>query len=186
LYKSSAPWKQIRKIGDVVLLNKTLLEVFMEEPKPKEVYSMDLSQNPPRLSVRAGESTISFLTKPGGFAIGIYIGSLLMIFIGLVPYIGALFSGGVAGYIAREWKRGAIAGLCSGLFGTAMIWIILHLLFFVGLEGFLVTVLPSSTLDAIVSILKYATNESFLYFESLVNAMVGLIGGLSLGFLKGR
>ena len=186
LYKSSVPWHQIRKIGDVVLLNKTLLEVFMEEPKTKEVYSMDLTQNSPRLSVQARESPISFLTKPGSFAIGIYIGTLLMISIGLVPYIGALFSGGVAGYIARDWKRGAMAGLISGLLGTVMISMILHSLFLIGLEGLLDIILPSSTLDAVIGILRYATSEAFLYFGSMANAIVGLIGGVSLGFFKGR
>ncbi len=109
-----------------------------------------------------------------------------MIFIGLVPYIGALFSGGVAGYLARDWKRGAIAGFLSGLLGTAIITILLHLLLPIGLENFLVTILPSFTSDAIEGILKYATNEAFLYFGSLMNALIGLVGGSFLGFLKSR
>ncbi|MCP8316224.1 MAG: hypothetical protein H3Z52_08950 [archaeon] len=180
LYKSSVPWQQIRKIGDVILLNKTLLEAFLEEskieePKPVGVYSTDLAQKPRRPSVQVRS-----------FAVGVYAGTFLMIFIGLVPYIGALFSGGVAGYLAREWKRGAVAGLLSGLLGTVIITIILHLLLPIGLKDFLGIILPSFILNATIEFLNYATSEAFLYFESLVNALVGLIGGLFLGFLKSK
>ncbi|MCP8315645.1 MAG: hypothetical protein H3Z51_02120 [archaeon] len=191
LYKSSVPWHQIKKIGDVVLLNKTLLEDFMgesrmEEPKPVEVYSTDLTQKPSRPGVQVRESPISFLTKPGSFAFGVYAGTFLMIFVGLVPYIGALFSGGVAGYLARDWKKGAIAGLLSGLLGTVIITVLLRLLMPIGLENFLVTILPIFTPGTIEGILKSATSEAFLYFGSLVNALVGLIGGLFLGLFKSR
>jgi len=190
LYKSSVPWHQIRKIGDVVLLNKTLLEDLteeskMEEPKPI-VYSTDLTQKPSRPSAQVRESPISFLTKPGSFAFGVYAGTFLMIFVGLVPYIGALFSGGVAGYLARDWKKGTIAGFLSGLLGTVLITILLHLLMPIGLENFLVTILPIFTQDTIEGILNSATSEAFLYFGSLVNALIGLIGGLFLGFFKSR
>ncbi|MCP8315983.1 MAG: hypothetical protein H3Z51_03855 [archaeon] len=190
MYKSSVPWHQIRKIGDVVLLNKTLLEDLteeskMEEPKPI-VYSTDLTQKPSRPSAQVRESPISFLTKPGSFAFGVYAGTFLMIFVCLVPYICALFSGGVAGYLARDWKKGTIAGFLSGLLGTVLITILLHLLMPIGLENFLVTILPIFTQDTIEGILKSATNEAFLYFGSLVNALIGLIGGLFLGFFKSR
>ncbi|MEM2872880.1 MAG: hypothetical protein QXD82_01780 [Nitrososphaerales archaeon] len=191
LYKSSVPWHQIRKIGDVVLLNKTLLELFVEEPKteepkPIEVYSKDLAQKPYSSSVQAREYPVPSQMGLGSFAYGTYIGTLLMIFVGLLPYIGALFSGGVAGYLVKDWKRGAAAGLLSGLLGTLAIAIILHLLLPIGLKDFLAVSLPSFILNATIEILYYATSEAFLYFQSLVNALMGFIGGLFLGFLKSR
>ncbi|MGQ9468854.1 MAG: hypothetical protein ACUVTD_03385 [Nitrososphaerales archaeon] len=191
LYKSSVPWHQIRKIGDVILLNKTLLEVFMEESKMEEpksiaVYPTELTQKPRLPSIQVKEPPISFLTKLGSFAVGVYIGTFLMVFIGLVPYIGALFSGGVAGYLAKDWKRGALAGLLSGLLGSLIITVILRLLLPIGLEGFLGMILSRFNPELIKEILKYAISESFLYFEILVNSLIGLIGGLFLGFLKSR
>jgi sporulation protein YlmC with PRC-barrel domain len=182
LYKSSVPWHQIRKIGDVVILNKTLLEVFVEESKkeePMKIYSKE--QKP---SVQARE--YSFQIGQGSFAYGAYIGTLSMILFGLLPYIGALFSGGVAGYIVKEWKRGALAGLLSGFLGTLIIAIILHLLLPIGLKDFLTISLPSSILNPTIEMLDYAVSEMFLYFQSLLNASIGFIGGLFLGFLKSK
>lgn|GEM_PF-2000598 len=189
LYKSSVPWHQIKKIGDVVLLNKTLPEVFVEESKTEEPmhiedYSKVIAKKPssiqerefPGLSQKWWES----------FSYGTFIGTLLMIFIGLFPYIGALFSGGVAGYLTKEWKRGALAGLLSGLLGTVIVTIILHLLISIGLKDFLSISLPGFILNGVIGLLEYAKTEAFLYSQSLVNALMGLIGGLFMGFLKGR
>ncbi len=191
LYKSSVPWHQIRKIGDVVLLNKTLPEVFVEESKteeqkPMEVYSKVIAKKPYPSSMQEGEFTSLFRTGLESFLYGTFIGTLLMILIGLFFYVGALFSGGVAGYLAKDWKRGAAAGLLSGLLGTMIITMILHLLLPIGLKDFLAMSLPSFILNATMEILNYATSEAFLYFQSLANALIGFIGGLLLGFLKGR
>ncbi|MGB9659987.1 MAG: hypothetical protein ACPLY9_05675 [Nitrososphaerales archaeon] len=191
LYKSSVPWHQIKKIGDVVLLNKTLPEVFVEEskteePKHIEDYSKVIAKKPYPSSIQEREFLGLSQTGLESFSYGTFIGTLLMIFIGLFPYIGALFSGGVAGYLTKEWKRGAIAGILSGFLGTLIITIILHLLIPIGLKDFLSLSLPSFILNATMDFLNYATSEAFLYSQSLVNALMGLIGGLFIGFLKYR
>lgn len=190
LYKSSVPWHQIKKIGDVVLLNKTLPEVFVEEskteePKPIEAYSKVIVKKPYPSSIRGGEFTGLSQTGLESFLYGTFISTLLMIFIGLFFYIGALFSGGVAGYLIKEWKKGALAGLISGLLGTVIIMIILNLLISIGLKDFLAISLPSFILNAAIELVDYAASETFLYSQSLVNALMGFIGGLFIGFLKG-
>ncbi len=184
LYKSSVPWRQIRKIGDVVLLNKTIPELFEEESKPEGFHTKNLFKSSVRSGVQRREATIPFLTTQGSLTTGVFIGTFLMIFIGLVSYIGALLSGAVAGYLARGWKRGAIAGLFSGLLGSVIMWMIFNVLFLIGFEDFLAIILPVSILDAAVNISRYATTEAFLYFGTLINLILGLFGGLFIGLFR--
>ncbi|MEM3383474.1 MAG: hypothetical protein QXL52_03710 [Nitrososphaerales archaeon] len=191
LYKSSVPWHQIKKIGDVVILNKTLPEVFVEEskteePKQVEVNSKDMVKKTYSSSIQEKEFPVVFQTGLEIFFYGTGIGVILMIFIGLFFYVGALFSGGVAGYIIKEWKKGALSGLISGLLGTFIIAMILHLLLSLGLKDFLTILLPSFILNNVIEILEYAASDAFIYFQSLVNALMGFIGGLFIGFLKSR
>ncbi|MEM3437615.1 MAG: hypothetical protein QXP55_03650 [Nitrososphaerales archaeon] len=191
LYKSSVPWHQIKKIGDVVILNKTLPEVFVEESKKEEqkqieAYSKTIVKKSYPSSMQEREFPTIFQTDLESFFYGTCIGTILMIFVGLFLYIGALFSGGVAGYLIKEWKRGALAGLISGLLGTIIITIILHLLIPLGLKDFLAISLPSFILSETIEMLEYATSEAFVYFQSLVNAFMGFIGGLFIGFLRGK
>ncbi|MGQ9719241.1 MAG: hypothetical protein ACUVWK_05335 [Nitrososphaerales archaeon] len=188
LYKTSVPWEQLGRIGDVVLLKRTLPDIFEEELKAEESISITarLGTSAQKSRLQIGTTSISFLTRPGSFALGMYLGTFLTIFIGFVPYVGALFSGGVAGYLARGWARGAIAGFFSCLLGTIILALISPLLLSMGLADFLgmiLAYLPSSVVDAIKEMF-YAVSYLFPYTLVLINASIGLVGGLIIGLIK--
>jgi sporulation protein YlmC with PRC-barrel domain len=186
LYKTSVPWEQLGRIGDVVLLKKTLPDIFEEESRAEELtpISARIGTSAQKPHIQIGATPISFLTRPGSFALGVYLSTFLTIFISFVPYVGALFSGGVAGYLARGWARGAIAGFFGCLLGTIILALISPFLLSMGLADFLgmiLSYLPSSVVDAITEML-YTVSYSFPLI--LINASIGLVGGLIIGLIK--
>ncbi|MCP8306446.1 MAG: hypothetical protein H3Z49_05015 [archaeon] len=191
-YRDSVFWKDIRKIGDVVLLNETLAEDFeeelnTEESEPINLYPItskhEVNQKPRSPSLRNNRFPVSFsfITRPEKFLLGIYVGILLMVFLGLIPYLGALLCGLIAGYMAKGWRSGAMAGLIVGLVGTLILALILRLLLPVGLGDFLSVILPDFILNDIIGIFDYGENV-FLFYRILVNTLIGTLGGLLLGY----
>ncbi|MCP8318318.1 MAG: hypothetical protein L6N95_00635 [Candidatus Methylarchaceae archaeon HK01B] len=191
-YRDSVFWRNIKKIGDVILLNGTLAEDFEEESNIEESEPINLNtiitkpevnqkSRSPSLRNHRFPVSFSFITRPEKLLLGIYVGILLMVFLGLIPYLGALLCGVIAGYMAKGWRSGAMAGLIVGLAGTLILALILRLLLPVGLGDFLSTILPDFILNDIIQIFSYEENV-FLFYRILVNALIGTSGGFLLGY----
>ena len=197
LYKDSVFWDDIKNIGDVVLLNGTLTETF-EEETGKEIEPVNVNVNvnvipepqkpkptrsSPSTSMMRDFSFSTFLAGQERVLMGVYVGTLLIVLIGLVPYIGALLAGAVAGYIARGWRNGAVAGTVSCLAGTLILVLIIRLLM-PGLGDFLGMILPDFILEWMLGILNYATQDVFIYTQGLANTIIGFLTGSLFGYIK--
>mgnify|MGYP001181654108 FL=1 len=64
----------------------------------------------------------------GRIGLGVFVGSIVLFFIGVVPVIGALIAGVVTGLIARGIGRGLVAGFITGIIGAVMLTIMISVL----------------------------------------------------------
>jgi hypothetical protein len=85
----------------------------------------DLRSPSPSLSEPYPSSGPMQSRPKGSIGLGAFVGFLLLIFIGVIPILGALIAGFVAGLIARGAGRGAVAGFVAGILGAVIVALLL-------------------------------------------------------------
>jgi hypothetical protein len=120
---------------------------------------------------------VSNLDDSGSVWLGVFVGFLIISFLGwILPIIAHLIGGFFAGLIARGMGRGALAGFLAGLFGGVIATVLL-ISGLVTLTGFLsgfIGGLMSTSLGLAIQIVAILLN----IFGVLVALGLGIFGGL--------